>query len=631
MSRLVQAAVVIATGAVTGASAQFALPPEALHADLEGGVVAGGRSFDTWAEYVASPLFEAHGVYCGTPAPTRDVVDLRDAGDCALFSNNPLPHYGPIGGRLRIPVVVHIIQSTTGEGFIPESRVHEQIAILNEDFLALPGTNGANGNDASIEFYLATVDPGGNPTSGITYSTNDTWFNDNGDYWTTLAWDTDHYMNVYTNTAGFATGYVPGFPQQTGLVGEAFDRIVIQYDAFGIDPLADPRRGFGRSLTHEAGHYFGLFHIFDGCTTDETCSTAGDLICDTPAQSSIVFDCASLNTCGVPDDVQDYMGYAPDLCMEHFTIEQVRRMRCTLQEYRYLLYETADGCTDSAECDDGDPCNGVEFCVNGICNSGSMTDCNGNGIDDACDAANGMDCNGNGVPDSCDTDGAFIDVFSGLLRPIGFGESRTFTMPDAAPADTDVSLVFNVKGDFDAFDESVDVSINGEYAGTLYQSGALCFSFGDIETLVIPRDTWNAAVAAGAGAVAIHAEPSATVNANECAGSFISVRVRYYPWVASRDYNGDRVPDECQNMCSAADLTTIGPGAGEPGYGTPDGRITAADLLFYVNAWIAGDELIADRTTTGAPAGSPGYGTPDHGVTADDIGYCVNLWVAGCP
>ena len=62
-------------------------------------------------------------------------------------------------------------------------------------------------------------------------------------------------------------------------------------------------------------------------------------------------------------------------------------------------------CQSDADCDDGDPCNGIEVCVDGSCLPGVPSpDCNGNGVLDACDIANGTstDANGNGVPDDCD-------------------------------------------------------------------------------------------------------------------------------------------------------------------------------------------------------------------------------------
>jgi len=83
--------------------------------------------------------------------------------------------------------------------------------------------------------------------------------------------------------------------------------------------------------------------------------------------------------------------------------------------------------------------------------------------------------------------------------------------------------------------------------------------------------------------------------------------------------------------CSPGDLTTQGAGSGDPGYGVPDGQVSAADLNYYVNAYVAADLAIADVTTQGAGSGDPGYGVPDGQVTAADINYFVNLWIAGCP
>jgi hypothetical protein len=62
-------------------------------------------------------------------------------------------------------------------------------------------------------------------------------------------------------------------------------------------------------------------------------------------------------------------------------------------------------CADDADCDDGDPCNGEEICVDFACVSVPPDpDCNGNGVLDACDIADGTstDANGNGIPDDCD-------------------------------------------------------------------------------------------------------------------------------------------------------------------------------------------------------------------------------------
>jgi len=79
-----------------------------------------------------------------------------------------------------------------------------------------------------------------------------------------------------------------------------------------------------------------------------------------------------------------------------------------------------------------------------------------------------------------------------------------------------------------------------------------------------------------------------------------------------------------------ADLTTQNAPVGDPAYGAPDGRLTAADIQFYVNAWVSGDE-VADLTTQNAPSGNALDGVPDGRVSAIDLNYYVNLWLAGCP
>ena len=79
------------------------------------------------------------------------------------------------------------------------------------------------------------------------------------------------------------------------------------------------------------------------------------------------------------------------------------------------------------------------------------------------------------------------------------------------------------------------------------------------------------------------------------------------------------------------DVTTQGAGPGDPLYGIPDDAVTASDINFYVNAWVADDPAIADLTTQGAGPGDPGYAQPDGLVTAADIQFYVNVWTFGCP
>ncbi|GAB4156450.1 MAG: hypothetical protein Fur0037_24750 [Planctomycetota bacterium] len=284
------------------------------------------------------PVALAQGIArCLTPPRAPGGAGI-DNSDCDANNTNPSSAYAPTS-VYRIPVVVHVIENSAGQGHLSQAIVQSQIDVLNEDYRARAGTPGASGTDARIEFFLASVDPQGAPTSGVTYTVNDLWFQDVGNYWSALAWDTNRYLNFYTNTAAGALGYVPSLPQAGGLAGTLADRVVIAWHAFGRPALGGAPYDSGRSATHEVGHYLGLYHTFDGgCGSASACYTTGDLICDTDPEASPRFGCPSNATsCATPDPVHNYMDYTDDSCMTGFTPEQVRRMRCTLQSYRPLL------------------------------------------------------------------------------------------------------------------------------------------------------------------------------------------------------------------------------------------------------------------------------------------------------
>jgi len=141
---------------------------------------------------------------------------------------------------------------------------------------------------------------------------------------------------------------------------------------------------------------------------------------------------------------------------------------------------------------------------------------------------------------------------------------------------------------------------------------------------------------AGQWGVAVNSESSAYGGDNfGTAGTFNSEAVAYdgLPQSVLLDVPGHGLmilEHEPNAVACAADLTTQGAGAGDPGFGVPDGLVTGADIQFFVNLWIVLD-LAADLTTQGAGAGDPGFGVPDGLVTGADIQFYVNLWVAGCP
>lgn len=292
----------------------------------------------------------AEGLVCGVREPRGGGAGWLGGGaDCSISTSNPTADYDP-SSLYTIPVVVHVIMDNAcSQGAMTDERVESQIEILNEDFLALPGTNGAAGVDGQIQFVLASLDPDGNPTTGITRTCNTTWFNDDDPYYDSLAWDPSRYLNLYTNTASGARGYVPFLPAESGgaMVGTNADRVVINHLAFGRNGPFPPHDQ-GRTVTHEVGHFLGLFHpYFNGCgtATPPDCYATGDLLCDTPpdATSHDLCPVGATSCGGVPVPIENYMELTDDTCMTGFTLEQVRRMRCTLESFRPGLFAPGGG------------------------------------------------------------------------------------------------------------------------------------------------------------------------------------------------------------------------------------------------------------------------------------------------
>lgn len=92
---------------------------------------------------------------------------------------------------------------------------------------------------------------------------------------------------------------------------------------------------------HELGHYFGLYHTHETAFGQElvdgsNCSTAGDKLCDTPADPELsisnTINCqysgtaTDINNQYYMPDVRNYMSYAPRQCTDRFSMDQYTRM-----------------------------------------------------------------------------------------------------------------------------------------------------------------------------------------------------------------------------------------------------------------------------------------------------------------
>jgi PKD repeat protein len=249
-----------------------------------------------------------------------------------------------------IPVVVHVLHIGGSEN-ISDEQVESQIAIMNEDYGKISGSNGdGSGVDTKVRFCLAKIDPNGHCTNGIvrvfSSLTNHQTF-ERAFLKQLSFWDNTRYMNIYLvkSISGGVLGYssFPGGPPDE-------DGMVVRHDVFGN--IGTASSSLGRTASHEIGHWFGLYHTFNnGCGTDVCLD--GDYVCDTPPQASPSFSCATLNTCSndvpdVPDLKENYMNYTPDACKDMFTEGQKLRIQATLDSIRTVIWSQenliATGC-----------------------------------------------------------------------------------------------------------------------------------------------------------------------------------------------------------------------------------------------------------------------------------------------
>ena len=85
-------------------------------------------------------------------------------------------------------------------------------------------------------------------------------------------------------------------------------------------------------MTHEVGHWLGLYHTFEN-----GCYDPGDLIDDTSAHDNPDFDCdGSLDTCPSEGEnpIENFMNYTPDACMKEFNAGQFTRMLAEWNAFR---------------------------------------------------------------------------------------------------------------------------------------------------------------------------------------------------------------------------------------------------------------------------------------------------------
>ncbi len=264
------------------------------------------------------------------------------------------PNYSSRAEKIIIPVVFHIIHNN-GDENISDAQIYDAMRLMNEDYSAtspdlddvIATFQGVIGN-AEIEFRLATIDPSGDPTTGIDriVSTR-TYIGDENSKLN--PWPRNKYLNVWTTDEITING-VPGAAaaySRRPAAAQFFpngDGIISNHIYIGSIGTASSD---SKTLSHEAAHYLNLKHTWgdsnnpgcDGTSTNpndpcfgvNNCNEDDDVF-DTPRTVGTDNGSCNLNApgciSGQISNVQNIMDYAS--CETMFTQGQVSRMRSAL-------------------------------------------------------------------------------------------------------------------------------------------------------------------------------------------------------------------------------------------------------------------------------------------------------------
>ena len=308
-----------------------------------------------------------------------------------------------------IPVAVHYNTpiDCSNQSCLLEAA-EEQIAVLNECFsasnldlsyytttlngicaTAYPSTRApAVGDGSCIQFCLASTN---HPTSSGLMDGEPAITIDQA-VWPTAGADWSGYLNIFvsdgsTANQGSSTLGISALPGNAD--GDGF---WVNYKNFGGPGFSctsgatlNSSSSFdtGRTAVHEAGHYFGLYHVFQGSScADNDSNPPGPIpVNDTPSQDTPHYGCPTVTSCsnapssctGSYDNFYSFMDYSNDECMVMFTADQCK----VLNHWAHALTwnddtNTCGSITDLVNCDG-------PTCQDGIQNGTEIgIDCGGN-------------------------------------------------------------------------------------------------------------------------------------------------------------------------------------------------------------------------------------------------------------
>jgi hypothetical protein len=233
----------------------------------------------------------------------------------------------PPVGSITVPVYFHVINKGTGlaNGDVPDKMIADQFDVIQAAYskTAFKFTNAGTDRTTNATWYTMSPDSSAERTAK-----------------TTLRKGGANALNVYlANPGGGLLGWAT-FPSDYASDSKMDGVVILAGSVPGGDAVP---YDLGDTLTHEAGHWFGLYHTFQG-----GCRPPGDNVKDTPRVAEPNFGCPerqSVDSCPTPDNeggpdtvrkdlIENFMDYTDDSCMNTFSGGQRTRAQGMWNSYR---------------------------------------------------------------------------------------------------------------------------------------------------------------------------------------------------------------------------------------------------------------------------------------------------------
>jgi hypothetical protein len=276
------------------------------------GLIACASDEETTGGEVNEGVQEVGSAKSPRSCATRDLSDAELAADQARMA---LGDTAGITSSHVIPVYWHNIRTSSGGGVVATAQqIADSISVLNAAYAP-----------ATFSFQLVAT----------TTSNNDSWYTCGGGGCESamkgaLRQGGSNALNVYSNQMGGGLLGWATFPSSYAS-SPSMDGVVILSSSVPGGSAVPYNEG--DTLTHEVGHWMGLYHTFQG-----GCAKNNDYVSDTPQERSSAFGCPTgRDTCtrntGL-DPIYNFMDYTDDNCMFEFTAGQNARMNAAWNSYR---------------------------------------------------------------------------------------------------------------------------------------------------------------------------------------------------------------------------------------------------------------------------------------------------------